>query len=289
MKIKIVPVSCLMLSFLFFSGCSAFQSLLGAAKIKRPQVDFVGAKLDKLSFDKADFRFDLNIRNPNRLGIKLAGFDYDFLINGASFLTGTQEREVEIPAEGENTIQIPIALRFVDLYQVFQNLREQDSSTYQLNCGLSFNLPVLGAVRIPVNKVGELPLLKLPGIHLDALKLTRLGLSGAELQLGVRLKNLNAFSMILEHFQYQFEVNGQRWIVGEAREQTQVAEKGESLIHIPISLDFFKIGGSVYQMLKGNQSLSYQFQGSLDLKTSLPLLGQVTLPFEQLGQIEIAK
>jgi LEA14-like dessication related protein len=126
-------------------------------------------------------------------------------------------------------------------------------------------------------------------VNLDALKLIRLGISGAELQLGLRLKNPNAFSMILGRLQYQFEINGKRWASGDTPKEMQVAEKGESLIEIPISLNFLQIGSSVYQLLKGEERLSYQLQGGLNLKTSLPLLGNVTLPFERLGQIEISK
>ncbi|MCZ6677724.1 MAG: LEA type 2 family protein [Candidatus Poribacteria bacterium] len=279
----------LVVCLVLLSGCAMFEGLLGGVKVELPQVEFTGAKIDSLSFDGVGFLFDLQIRNPNALGIKLAGFDYDFLIDGTSFLTGNQEKGLEIPARGASTVQIPLSLRYVNLYKTFQSLRDQDESTYQINAGFSFNLPVLGDVRVPVSKAGNFPVLKLPTVNLDALKLTSLGLSGAKLKLGIRLKNPNAFLMILDRFQYQFNINGKRWIAGEATESTQVAEKGESLIEIPISLDFFKIGTSVYQLLKGDQSLNYQFQGSLDLKTSLPLLGQVTLPFDRLGQVELRR
>jgi LEA14-like dessication related protein len=284
---EIQVVICLILSAALLSSCSAFRGLLGKAKIERPQVDFMAGRLTKLSFDAADFLFDLKIRNPNPLGVSLAGFDYDFLINGNSFLKGKQEKEVQIEAEGESTIQLPLSLRFVDLYRTFETLRDQDISTYRLDCGFSFDLPVLGLVSVPVSKEGDFPLLKLPTVNLDALKLKSLTLSGAELQLMVRLKNPNALSMMLERLQYQFEINGVRWISGDVKENVQVTSKGESLIEIPISLDFLQMGRSVYQILTGDRSLSYQFGGKLDLATSIPLLSQVSLPFDRSGSIKV--
>jgi LEA14-like dessication related protein len=266
-----------------------FQGLAGKAKIRRPQVDFAGAKLSGLSFDAVDLMFDLRIRNPNSLGLKMAGFDYDFLINGTSFLKGNQEERLEIQARGESMIHFPLSLRFVDLYQTFQNLLDQDVSTYQLDCGFSFDVPVLGLVKVPVSKKGEFPLLKIPTVDLDALKLKNLTLSGAELQLGVRVNNPNAFSMILEHLQYRFEVNGLNWISGDARESTEVTERGEGIIEIPIYLDFFQMGRSVYQLLAGDANVSYEFGGRLDLATSVPLLDQVSLPFDRSGKIKVLR
>jgi len=289
MRSEVQVVICSILIMMLLSACSAFRGLLNEAKIERPQVDFAGARLTKLSFDAADFLFDLKIRNPNPLGLRMAGFDYDFLINGNSFLKGNQEKELEIESRGETTIQLPLSLGFVDLYQTFQSLRDQDVSTYRLNCSFSFDLPVLGPVNIPVSKEGEFPLLKLPKVDVDALKLERMSLFGAELKLRVRLDNRNAFSMILEHLQYQLEVNGLRWISGDAEKNEQIAVKSESVIEIPISLDFLQIGRSVYQLLAGDKSLEYQFGGKLDLTTSVPLLGQVSLPFDRSGRIKVIK
>lgn len=282
-------IICLILGAMLLCSCSAFRGLLGGVGIERPQVDFTAGRLTTLSFDAADFLFDLRIRNPNPLGVKLAGFDYDFLIDGNSFLKGKQEREVEIEAKGESTVQLPLSLRFVDLYQTFKGLRDQDISTYQLNCGFSFDLPVLGVVNVPVSKEGNFPLLKLPKVDLDALKLKSLSLSGAELQLMVRLSNPNALSMMLERFQYHLEINGMRWISGDLKENIQVTSKSESHIEIPISLDLLQMGRSVYQILTGGESLRYQFGGELDLTTSIALLSNVSLPFDRSGSIKVIK
>ena len=290
MRSEIRVIVCTILVAMLLSSCSALSDLTGKMAVERPEVSFVGAELTGLSFNAADFMFDLKIHNPNSLGIKMAGFDYDFLINGNSFFKGKQEEGIEIGAEGESTVQIPLSLNFVDLYQTFQDVRDQDVSTYQLNCGFSFDLPVLGVVTVPVSKTGEFPLLKLPTVNLDAIKLRRLSISGAELQLTVKLNNPNAFSMILEHLKYELEIDGRNWISGDAEQDTQVTEKGESLIDIPISIDFIEIGRSVvYRTLTGDKSLGYKFGGELDLATSIPLLDRVNLPFDRSGQISVSK
>jgi len=144
-------------------------------------------------------------------------------------------------------------------------------------------------VNVPVSKEGDLPLIKIPKISLEALKLKDLKLTGADLTLGVKLKNPNAFSMLLDNMKYSLDINGKSWVSGDASDDVQVAEKGENIIEIPISLNFLQIGRSVYKIVAGDEDLSYNFGGNLDLATSIPLLGQINLPFDRSGSIKVSR
>jgi len=289
LKTRIGSVLCLIMITVFFSSCAVLNELAGEVNIKRPQVDFSGAKITGLSFDTVELLFDLEIRNPNSVGLTMAGFNYDFLINSGSFLKGNQDKGVKIAAAGKSTVQLPLSLRYVDLYQTFQSLKNQDLSTYQMNFGFAFDVPVLGRVNIPVSKSGDFPLLKLPKISVKSVKLKGLALTGADLVLKVQLDNPNTFSMLLEKLQYQFAVDGRNWISGYAEEPAQVAEKGQGFVDIPIHLDLLQMGRSVYQLLSGNKDLNYSLGGNLDLATSLPILGKVNLPFDRSGSIKLTR
>lgn len=273
---------------LILNSCSAMQGFV-SEKVKEPKVDFIGAKLFGLSFDAVDLLFDLKIENPNRIGVKLAGFDYDLMLDGSSFVKGNQDKGIEIPSAGEETIQLPVSLRFADIYRTFENLKDQGASNYQINCGFSFNVPVLGAVRIPVSKSGEFPLIKLPKLSFNALKLERLTLNGAEMKLGIKMNNPNVFSILLDKMQYDFKLNDLSIVSGNTDKGMQIKEKGDSIIEIPITVDFLKAGMTVYQIINGSKSINYQLGGNLDLTTSLPLMGKVNLPFDLSGKTNLIK
>ena len=89
--------------------------------------------------------------------------------------------------------------------------------------------------------------------------------------------------------QYQFEVNGSNWISGITESATQVAEKGQGVIEIPISLNLIQMGRSVSKLLTGDSDLNYKLGGNLDIATSLPLLGEVALPFDRSGSIKLTR
>lgn len=285
---KIKTLILLALTTIFISSCSMIGGIV-QEKVKKPEVSFENARLNSLSFDSIGLLFDLKIRNPNSVGLKMAGFNYDFLINGNSFVKGNQNRDLQINALGESTVQVPVSFGFVELYNTFQSLMAQDISTYQIDFGFSFDVPVLGVVTIPVSKTGDFPLLKLPKLSLESLKLKNLSLTGAELSLGLKLSNPNAFTMMLDRLKYDFEVNGVRWISGDARQLAEIDQKGEGRVEIPIRLDLIQLGRSAYQMLNSRDDLNFKFGGDIDLNTSLPLLGKVNLPFDHAGKIKVTR
>ena len=277
------------LTILYLAGCASLLDILKQSSIQKPTVSFTNAKLTALSFDQADLLFDIKINNPNNAGITLAGFDYDFIINQNSFLSGNRNEQVSIVANGENTIQLPVELKFVDIYNTFAGIQKNDSSVYEIKCGLKFNLPVLGDIRIPITKSGTLPLLKLPSISLHAIKLDNINFTGADLNLEVKLNNLNAFSLLLDKFSYNLNINGLSWIRGKSENPVKISEKNENIIKIPLSLSFLKMGTSVYQLIQGGKNLNYEFTGDLGLSSSLDLLKNLNLPFDKNGTIDLIK
>ena len=284
---SLVILAAFTIIILSLNSCAIFQSIISGAGIKEPEADFVNARLSGLSFDAVDFLFDLKIKNPNKIGIKLAKLDYEFFVNESSFLKGIQDKGIEIVSMGEQTVQFPISLRFSDLYQTFQTLKSQGLSNYRMNFGLSFDLPVLGALRIPLSKSGDFPLVKLPKISFSDIRIERLSLSGADLRVGLNIDNPNIFSVLLGQMNYQLNINGLKLISGKTDKKAQIKENGKGVIDIPFSLDFMQIGRSFYQILSSKEKLSYQMTGNLDIETSHELLKQVSLPFDLSGVTEL--
>jgi len=280
---------CLLLFGICIIGCASVEEFI-KKNLQLPKVAFSGAKISGLSFDSLDLLFDLEVTNPNPSAIHLSELDYDFLLNNNLFLKGKQEHGLEINPRSTGIVQIPLSLNFVDVYNTFQSLKNQDSTTYEINAGLLFNIQILAAPqRIPIRKTGTLPLPKPPKISVESLKLNNLSLTGADLSLNVKLINPNAFSFIIKGMTYNFEINGAQWLSGNSQKNLQISAKDESLLNFPISLNFFQIGRSVAQLLKNDQPLEYRFKGAVNLDSSLPLLGEVHLPFVHSGRIRIQK
>ncbi len=161
-----------------FNSCSLLESILNQNKIQKPEVQFTNVKIAGLSFDKVDLLFDIKIANPNSVDIDLAGFDYELLVNQKSVISGQQKDQVKIKTKGENTIQFPVSLKFLDIYKTITGLKNKNKSKYQIKCGLKFDLPILGDIRIPISKSGDIPHFKLPKININSINPDKFDLSG---------------------------------------------------------------------------------------------------------------
>lgn len=277
------------ITMIAIAGCAQLNQILKQTNIQKPQVEITKIAITGLSFEEADLLFDIKINNPNSIGISMAGFDYDLHLNNTSFLKGDRNKKMEIIANGDATIQLPLSLNYQNIYKTYQNLKDADDINYTLNTGFSFDLPFLGPVRIPVSKSGKFPTLKLPSISLHAIKLNRLTLTGADFNIGIKVDNPNTWSVLLNNLDYTLNINGSQWIKGKTTNQVNIPSKQNNIINIPLSLSFLEIGSSVYSLISNGKGLNYSLTGSAKLGSSLEMLGQFDLPFNKSGYIDILK
>jgi LEA14-like dessication related protein len=285
-NLRFTPVSGVLALLLAFSGCDVLQQMVN---IRQPAIKAEKVRIRSLSFEAVDLVLDVGVTNPNQVGVSLTGFDYDFQIRGASLFKGDQASKQTIAAGAKSTLQIPVTLVFKDLYSAVQTLKNQDSAAYTLACGLAFDLPVLGRVRIPASHSGNLPMIKLPLFRLQSLKVKRMGYTGADLELAIGISNPNAFGFGLKKLDYSFAVNGMPWAKGISTESVLIGKKSDKSVRIPVSLNFVEMGRTVTQLLSGNKTLDYTLTGGLDVGTSIPALETASIPLDLAGKVSLTK
>ncbi len=274
------------LSALILASCQTLQQL---ASIQQPTLEAGRVSLRHLSFEAADLALTVNITNPNPIGITLNGFDYDLKIEGASLFKGNQASNQAIAAGGKSRVEIPVTLTFKDAYDAVQTLKNRDSAGYQISCGLLFDLPVVGRVRVPASQSGHLPMVKFPQLKIQSLKVKKMSLTRAELELALGVSNPNAFSFAMKKLDYDFAVNGLSWAKGAAAESASVSAGSDRTIRIPISLSLLDMGQTVMQMLSGTKSLDCTLTGALNLGTSIPAFGDATIPLDLANRVSLTR
>jgi LEA14-like dessication related protein len=286
MKTKILIPLWIAVMCLLTIRCAELQKML---QIQKPVLNVAGVRITKLTLDNIDLAFDVDIQNPNPVSVNLAGLDYDFQLNNASFIRGNQNKGLSVQSNAKSRIEIPVSLGFQELYKTYQALKNNDSTNYTLAGGMTFDLPVLGQTRIPIQKSGHLPLVKIPSISVRSLKMNRMNISGADLTLELKMDNPNAFALLLKNLNYNFNINGQSWARGNLSSPVSVNSKGNGAIRIPMTLDFTKMGATMIQLLSGSSALEYNLTGGLGLDSSLPLLKNINLPINNTGSVKITR
>lgn len=148
---KILTLSTLLV---LFSGCAAVRSALD---IENPRYSFrnIRPRVDialPLSASSIDIDFDVEVDNPNRVGLQLDQLDFNLFINDTRVLDSVSRQNLNIPANGVGNV----ALRTRIGYQNVKNLWNEmvdivrgERARYELRGTAYYGTPV-GRLQFPV-------------------------------------------------------------------------------------------------------------------------------------------
>jgi LEA14-like dessication related protein len=271
---------------LFLLGCSTLQQVGQALEGQKPTAQVKGVRLTGLDFDGLDLAFDVNVENPNPVGISLAGLDYDLKLLGSRFLQGDQPMGLKVAAKGSSQVEVPMRLGFQKLMSTYQQLKTARQAGYELDLGMGFDVPVLGRVRVPVSYKGEIPVPKMPDVKLKSLDVQQLSMSGAKLLLQLQVDNPNDFSLLLDKLNYNLKLNGFDVGGGLLEKSVNINQGGQGVIGLPVSLDFAQAGMGLYSALLG-KGMSYDLSGSMNAASSNPILKRFHIPLDKQGNVSL--
>jgi LEA14-like dessication related protein len=146
----------LLLAALFaLAGCGGLDTL---SHMVAPEVDVTGVKLLGTNLTGADVLVQFRVDNPNAVDLVLDGIGYRLQLNGQRLIEGRHDRQVEIAASGRTAVELPVTIKFEDLYRVIRTLQGSKNPEYTLDADLRFAVPVLGEVTVPVTQSGKVPI-----------------------------------------------------------------------------------------------------------------------------------
>lgn len=261
------------LPVLIVLSCATLSQLF-----QQPTVKLNKFSISDFSFNDITLNFDLAITNPNPIGVGLAGYDFDFSIEGQNFLSGDQKKDMQVLANQTSIVGIPLTVKFNQLYEMFKALKDKDEANYGLKGHMHVNGP-LGLLQIPFSTSGKMPAVKLPKISLAGVKVNTLSLSGVKLNLDVEVDNPNIFGFNLNNFNYNIALAGKNVLSGTKTDATVVNKKGKSTLSFPVDLNFLAMGSMLKSALETGK-IDYQLTGGTDVKTEY---GSANVPIDMTG------
>lgn len=270
---------------LFLVSCAALEQ----ARWQEPEVRLLSTELVRLTPTNAYLETRFEVTNPNAFGVSLGMLDYDVVVNGARVLDGEQSEGQRIAAGDNTEVMLPVALSFQELASLISDFSSRDEIDYAVSGGMTFDIPVAGAVRVPANASGSLPVPRLPTIEVTSLRADRVSLSGADAVLGLRINNPNRFGLVIDRFSYEFALDNRRVASGDSRQQVRLEEQGSGMVEIPLSVSFIDAGTSLYNAVVNNQPVNYGLSFESELATSLPQMDAFPFSTVQDGSIQFGR
>ena len=149
-----------LLSLAALSACAGLGRTL-----ERPQVNITNVRVAETHLTAAELVFEFEVDNPNAVALVLDQVGYRLRLNGEQLMDGRRAERTRIEASGESRVELPVTIRYDDLFRVIRSFEgRRGRPDYALDADFRFDVPMLGAVTVPVRETGTIPLDRLRGL-----------------------------------------------------------------------------------------------------------------------------
>lgn len=284
--VRTLKIGSLFLFIAFFHSCAQLNEL---TNISKPSASVVDMNITGLTLQDIELTADIEIDNPNSVGVDMTSYTYSLDINEKNFVAGNAQRGLKIDAKNSSMVQVPVTLTFLELLQTFQSMRDQDESDYKFAASFGFDLPVLGTVEVPVQYSGKIPVVKQPSISLAKFSVESLSITGADLLVELNVQNPNAFQLLVDDLNFDLEVNGLKSFSGKVNETINIGSHSAQTVKLPFNISFLNAGMAAYRLLNSDEDLDYKLTGSTLIGSDLPYFKKSNFNFDKSGSVDILK
>ncbi|GEM_PF-570773 len=263
-------------------SCAGFEGLM--QRPARPEARITAAEITDLSFDAVELTATVRVDNPNPFGVSVAGIRYALDIAAARPLSGVSDRNIEIPAEDSSSLELPLRVAYVELYEMVSALAGQNEIGYGLELIPVVEVPVVGRVELPLQTDGTIPLLRLPQVAFGGIELRSLGPINAELAVLLEIDNPNSVALLVQSLPYTLEVDGRPILSGNLDDAGALQAGGNTRRTLMASVGLLDVGRTMWAAIVDGGRLPYRLEGSFTFGVDLPFVESTTVPFLFAGE-----
>jgi LEA14-like dessication related protein len=260
------------------AGCGALRMTLNRG-VKPPAITVTSARVEGMSFTGAELMFDVQVDNPNPVGLDILGYDYHVEISGHRIASGTSEDRRPVDGEDSVTWSVPVSVGFASLLSSVASLATEDETTFSFECAVRLDLPFVGEVSVPVSRIGALPLPKAPSVSFAGVSLGSLSTSAAELVVKLRVANPNNFLLRLESLTYELGLGGDALVSAAHDAGVEVFAGSSTVAELPVRVDLRRVGLAAAALLRNPANVPLSLAGTMRLAAPLPQMPTVDVPF----------
>lgn len=136
------------------SGCSTVADALNIENPRysirdiRPRVDIA----IPLSASSIDIDFNVEVDNPNSVGLRLDRIDFDLFINDSRIMDSVSSQNVRIPANGRSDVRLSTRINYNSIRNLWSEIVDVvrgERARYEIRGTAHYDTPI-GTMKFPV-------------------------------------------------------------------------------------------------------------------------------------------
>lgn len=260
-------------ALLLMSGCATLEK-----QFKQPEVTLGEARITSMSLADAQLAFDVDVKNPNPIGLSMKGLSYKLQLQDKQLFDGALSERLQVDANGTSRMTLPFTLRYEDVFGTLLALRDNKELRYQISGEADF-----GLIRLPYSRSGTISMPKLPDITVESLRINKMGLNGVDLALALKVGNGNSFPIRLDGLDYNLKLADASLIKGSSTAPLSVDANKNGQMVLNMSLNYAQIA-TLLQALNNSSSMPVEFSSQMKLPG---LKGETQVPYGWKGDVPL--
>jgi LEA14-like dessication related protein len=129
------------------TGCSSLQTTLNIEEPRYTMRDIrphVSIALP-LSASSIDFDMNVEVENPNSVGLRLDRIDFDLMVNGSRLLSGVTRDQIRVPARGTGEVRLTARVGYNQIRSAFREVSDAiqgNRAKYELRGRAYYDTPI---------------------------------------------------------------------------------------------------------------------------------------------------
>ncbi|MGE0081925.1 MAG: LEA type 2 family protein [Thiohalomonadaceae bacterium] len=256
-------------------GCALLEK-----QVKQPEVSVGNVRVLGMSLADAQIAIDLDVDNPNPFGLSMKGLSYRLALQDKPLFNGIVTEPVQVKANGSSRVTLPFTVRFEDALGTVLGLAQFKELRYELSGKADF-----GLITLPYSRSGSFALPRLPDVSVQHLRVERIGLSGVELALGLKVNNANAFPVRFAGLSYDLRIADAPVLKGESTQSLSVSPNGSGTLNLKLAFDYGQLG-NLAKTLGSARSLPLEFNGRVIAPGKA---AEVAIPYQWKGRVPLLR
>ena len=284
----------LTLLFLFIAIITAFfiWRYVSYARDKDPHKTFLVPRLElslveisSLTSEKTEMTAKMLIKNQMPLSFTADSLQYRVFINDVEVMKSHYKKSITLKSEDSSLISLPVTIFNHDFISVlkFNELKNIDSVEYRLEA--SFYTDIVFRKKFNVDIKRLLPIIYIPEVKAEHIKIDSLNFSRAAIQLLVSIKNKNGFPLKSKNIAYEFSIEGNKWIKGIISGITDINEKSVTELQIPVRISFKEVSKTLFDLLKKGNKVNYKLRLVFGIESENNMMRKTKVILENSGSV----
>lgn len=251
-----------------------------------PRVELSVVKITSLSADSTDILLNLRVKNDLPIRFIADSLVYDFFINDVEIVKGRDIHSIKLSRNDSSWISIPITILSEKLKDILKANKRNNADSVEYRLRTSFYTNIIFKKKLDVDIKKVLPLIYIPEMEAEHIKVDSLNFNRAAVELLVNIKNQTLFAIQAKDIAYRFAIEDNEWIVGVIPGLTDIKADDTTSLEIPLRISFKEAGNTLFELLEKGENVKYKLHLILKIESENKMIKDGEVILESSGTVK---